>query len=106
MVLLDGLTQNTIAMLLGTDRTDDFQGMEPEHPNCLAVIWPLGEVKRETLDVKRGELTEVPLFLDSAVVEDLAGGKWNGYANRLSGEHGVHWDIIDEVAEASWKCTV
>lgn len=106
MVLLDGVSQNTTAMLLGTNRTDDFQDVEPEHPDCLAVVWPFRDVKRETLDVKRGELTEVPLFLDSAVVEDLAGGKWNGNANRLSGEHGVHWDIIDEVAEASWKCTV
>lgn len=106
MTLLDGLLQNTTAMLLGTSRVDDFSGVEPEHPDCLAVIWPLGDVKRETSNVKRGELTEVPLFLDSAVVEDLAGGKWNGNANRLSGEHGVHWDIIDEVAEASWKCTV
>jgi len=92
-------------MLLGTDRTDDFQGVEPEHPDCLAVMWPPGEVKRETSNVKRGELTEVPLFLDSAAVEDLAGGKWNGKANRLSGEHGVQWDIIDDVAAASWKST-
>ena len=106
MVLLDGLSQNTIAMLLGTDRTDDFQGVESEHPDCLAVIWPLGEVKRESLNVKRGELTEVPLFLDSAVVEDLAEGTWHGKANQLSRERGMHWDIIDEVAEASWKCTV
>jgi SagB-type dehydrogenase family enzyme len=106
MALLDGLSQNTIARLLGTDRTDDFQGVEPEHPDCLAVIWPLGDVKRETLNVTRGELIEVPLFLDSAVVKDLAGGKWNGNANQLSREHGVHWDIIDEVAEASRKCTV
>ena len=33
----------------------------------------------------------------------LAECTWQGKANRLSGEHGVHWDIIDEVAEASWK---
>ena len=106
MALLDGLSQHTTAMLLGTDRTDDFGEAETEHPDCLAVIWPVRDVKRETSNVKRGELTEVPTFLDSAVVKDLAGGKWNGNANRLSGEHGVHWDIIDEVAEASWKCTV
>ena len=103
MVLLDGLSQNAIAMLLGTDRTDDFQGVEPEHPDCLAVIGPLGDVKRETSDVKRNEMVGTPLFLDPAVVKDLAGGTWHGKANQLSGEHGVHWDIIDEVAEASWK---
>ncbi len=64
--------QNTSALLLGTNRTEDFQGVEPEHPDCLAVVWPVGEVKRETSNVKRGELAEIPLFLDSAVVKDLA----------------------------------
>ncbi len=106
MALLDGLSQDTTAMVLGTDRTEDFQGVELEHPDCLAVIWPLGDVRRETLNVKRGEQTQIPLFLDSANVKELAEGIWYGKANRLSGEHGVHWDIIDEVAEASWKCTV
>ena len=48
----------------------------------------------------------MPLFLDSAVVKDLAGCNWHGKANRLSGEHGVHWDIIDEVAAASWKTSL
>ena len=45
----------------------------------------------------------MPLFLDSAVVKDLAECTWHGKANRLSRDHGVHWDIIDEVADASWK---
>lgn len=99
MVLLDGLAQDTASMLLGTDRTEDFQGVESEHPDCLAVIWPLG-------NVKRGEQTPIPLFLDSAKVKELAECTWYGKANCLSRDHGVHWDIIDEVAEASWKCTV
>jgi hypothetical protein len=43
------------------------------------------------------------LFLDATLVKELADGKWHGKANRLSREHGVHWDIIDEVADASWK---
>jgi SagB-type dehydrogenase family enzyme len=105
MALLDGLSQNTTAMLLGSDRTDDFQGVEPEHPDCLAVIWPLGEVKGETVDVKRGKLVEIPLFIDPAVVKDVAECTWHGKANRLSGEHGVQWEVIDEVAEASWKAS-
>lgn len=102
MVLLDGMDQNTVAMLLGTDRKEDFGEAEPEHPDCLAVVWPAGEVKRETLNVKRDGM-EVPLFLDAAIVKELAGGIWHGKPNRLSHEHGVHWDVIDEVAEASWK---
>jgi hypothetical protein len=45
----------------------------------------------------------MPLFLDTAIVKELVGATWHGKANRLSREHGVHWDIIDEVADASWK---
>jgi hypothetical protein len=37
------------------------------------------------------------------VVKKLAECTWHGKANCLSREHGVQWDIIDEVAEASWK---
>ena len=103
MVLLDSLSQNTTAMLLGTDRTDDFGEAEPEHPDCLAVVWPLGGVKRETLEVKSVTEPAIPLFLDSEIVQKLAPATWYGKANRLSGEHGVQWEIIDEVAAASWK---
>jgi SagB-type dehydrogenase family enzyme len=103
MVLLDGLSQNTTAMLLGMHRADDFQGVDPEHPDCLAVIWPLRDVKHETLDVKRKDVVDIPLFLDSAVVRDLAECTWHGKANQLSRDHGVHWEVIDEAAEASRK---
>ena len=98
MALLDGVEQHTVALLFGTNRVDDFQDVEPEHPDCLAVIWPLGDVKRTTEPA-------IPLFLDSEIVQKLAATTWYGKANRLSGEHGVEWDIIDEVAVASWKCT-
>jgi SagB-type dehydrogenase family enzyme len=104
MALLDGVEQNTVALLLGTHRRDDFADVEPEHPDCLAVVWPQENVKREASSVKCGT-TEIPLFIDAAVVRDLAGGSWHGKANRLSREHGVHWDIINEVAEVSWKTT-
>ena len=98
MTLLDGVAQDTTAMLLGTDRLEDFQGVESEHPDCLAVIWPLRNVKCATESV-------VPLFLDPEIVQTLATATWYGKANRLSGEHGVHWEIIDDVAAASWKST-
>lgn len=104
MVLLDGLDQNTVALLLGTNRKEDFAGAEPEHPDCLAVIWPRG-VKSQTSIVDRPESEELPLFLDPTVVQEMIGGTWHGKANCLSREHGVHWEIIDEVASASWKCT-
>ncbi len=102
MVLLDGIDQDTAAMLLGTDRKEDFGEAELEHPDCLAVVWPSDNVKCEASFVKR-EYSKMPLFIDSAIVKELACGTWHGNANRLSQEHGVHWDIIDEVAETTWK---
>ena len=103
MVLFEGVEQNTVALLLGTHRTEDFQFAESEHSDCLAVIWPPENVKREASFVKRNDGT-MPLFLESAAVKDLAEcSTWHGKANCLSRDHGVHWDIIDEVAHASWK---
>jgi SagB-type dehydrogenase family enzyme len=103
MALLDGVEQSTIALLLGTNRVGDFTEVEPEHPECLAVIWPLGAVRGEGLGVRGGK-AEMPLYLDAALVKDLSNATtWYGKANRLSQDHGVHWDIIDEVAAASWK---
>lgn len=95
MALLDGVEQNCIALLLGTNRPDDFAGVEPEHPDCLCIVWPRGTVKQGS--------AEIPLSLDAVLVKDLSNVSWQGKANRLSGEHGVHWDAIDAVAEASWK---
>jgi len=100
MALLDSLSQNTTAMLLGLHRVEDFSGVEPEHPDCLCVIWQ--GARGERPGVGKGEST-IPLFLESSVVEALGRGTWHGKANKLSGEHGVEWDIIEEVATASWK---
>ncbi|ULA62588.1 MAG: Nitroreductase domain-containing protein [Nitrospira sp.] len=95
MALLDGVEQNTVALLLGTNRPDDFAEVEPEHPDCLCVVWPRESGKPLP--------EEIPLFLDAAVVKELSESRWQGKANRLSGEHGVHWDVIDQAADASWK---
>ena len=102
MVLLDGMDQYAVAKLLGTDRKEDFGEAEPEHPDCLVVVWPSENVTREASFVNR-ERPAMPLFIDMAMVEELVGATWHGKANRLSREHGVHWDLIDEVAQASWK---
>jgi SagB-type dehydrogenase family enzyme len=96
MVLLDSLDQNTVAMLLGTHLRGDFLEAEPEHPDCLVVVWPSEDVKCNTQSI-------IPLYLDVGIVHSLMETKWIGKGNPLSREHGVHWDIIDEVAEASWK---
>ena len=96
MTVLDGLDQNSVAVVLGTNRTADFADVEPEHPDCLTVIWPMSEINRSGS-------SEIPLFLDPAIVKEIAGGMWHGKANRLSREHGVDWEIIDEAAAATWK---
>jgi SagB-type dehydrogenase family enzyme len=108
MALLDGVEQNTVALLLGTSRVDDFQHVEPEHPDCLAVIWPKKLAKGEGGEIRGDELqepsaAELPLYLDAALVKDLVSASWHGKANLLSRDHAVHWDAIDAVAEASWK---
>ena len=105
MALLDGTSQETVALLLGTNRVEDFAEVEPEHPDCLAMMWPLEEVKRKTLDVKRATEPVIPLILDSEIVQTLVTATWHGKANRLSGEHGVEWEIIDEAAAAGWKAS-
>ncbi|MCC6140559.1 MAG: SagB/ThcOx family dehydrogenase [Nitrospira sp.] len=95
MALLDGVDQNTAALLLGTNRPDDFAEVEPEHPDGLCAVWPCEGVKPLP--------EEIPLFLNAAAVKELSASRWQGKANRLSGEHGVHWDAIDQVADAAWK---
>jgi len=102
MVLLDGMEQDTVAMLLGTHRIGDFRGVEPEYPDCLCVIWPSDSARSEGRGTSSEEIT-IPLFLDPVVAKDLAQGTWHGKANRLSRDHGVHWDLIDEAAEVTWK---
>ena len=97
MLLLDGVDQNQVARLLGTHRREDFGEAEPEHPDCLAIIWPNKHVNRNAHDL--------PSCLDQTLVKNLTAGPWHGRANQLSREHGVHWEVIDEAAEASWKTT-
>jgi SagB-type dehydrogenase family enzyme len=102
MALLESVEQNAMARLLGTNRVGDFADVEPEHPDCLAVMWPLTNGCRDTSFGKR-EPGAIPLFLDAEVVKDLAAGVWHGKANSLSRDHAVHWDAIDKAAEAAWK---
>ena len=98
MVLLDGISQDRVAALLGTDRTEDFIYAELEHPDCIAVLWPSD-------NVNCNHAVKIPLFLEHEVIQELAKGIWRGRANRLSRENPVPWEIIDDVAAACWKPT-
>ena len=88
MLLLDGVADDTVAALLGVDRTQDFEGAEREHPDCLAVIWPANQ----GAGVSTGEKLSLPLFIT-----------WQGKANRLSRDDPVQWEFLNQVEVASWK---
>ncbi|MBI5775802.1 MAG: SagB family peptide dehydrogenase, partial [Nitrospirae bacterium] len=93
LALLDGADQATLASLLGVDRDEDFAGAEREHPDCVAVLWPVGDA------------TTVPLWLEPASVQALSRWRWHGRANQLS-DAPVPWEIIDDVAEATRKTSL
>ncbi len=99
MTLLEGLSDDTTAALLGLDRSEDFEGVEREHPDCIAVVWP-ADAQTSASPKAGGTL---PLFLDQALVSGLVPRSWHGEANRLSPDDPVPWEIIDAVAAASWK---
>lgn len=99
MLLLDGVADDTVSALLGVDRTEDFEGVEREHPDCIAVVWPA--------DRAGGPATEsmscVPLSLAADAVGDVTRPIWHGKANRLSRGEPVQWDSLNQVVVASWK---
>jgi len=99
MLLLDGLADDTVAALLGVDRTQDFKGAEGEHPDCLAVVWPADP----GAGVSTGETSSLPLFLGTDAVRASAQQIWHGKANRLSRDDPVQWQFLKRVEVASWK---
>lgn len=106
LLLLDGTSDDLAAALLGVDRTEDYGQAEREHPDGLAVVWPGEAAGRGARGAGGGESRTMPLFLEpEAVRAVVAGARWHGKANRLSPTHPVDWEIIDEVAAASWKST-
>jgi SagB-type dehydrogenase family enzyme len=87
LVLLDGVSAATLARLLGVDRAADFGSAERESAELLAVVLPGGSPP--------GVLPSEESLLR------LRAATWQGCANRLSPEHPVDWDVIDEVARAT-----
>jgi hypothetical protein len=98
-VLLDGCAQETVGRLVGTQRAADYLQAETEHPDCVMAVWP-SVVQNQSVG------RTMPLYLDPMHVEALTSAKWVGTANRLSADHGFHWDIIDRAADATWKTHV
>jgi len=100
MLLLDGLADDSLAALLWIDRAADFEGVEREHPDCMALIWPADE----STDLI-SSATSLPLSLGADVVRDAARCTWSGKANRLSRDEPRNWEMLDQVVTASWKST-
>ena len=88
-VLLDSFSDDDVAAMLGLDRAADFVAVGPydrEHPDGLILV-----------SVR--PVASPPRILP---VESVRAGQWTGRANQLSSAH-VNWDVIDEVAKATWK---
>ena len=89
--LCEGVVETDLARLLGIDRQS---GPEAEHADCLLAISPGGAPL--PVDQQRAFTLSLPPGA-------LWPSEWHGAPNRLSPEHGQHWPVIDEVAEATRK---
>ncbi len=99
MLLLDGLSDDTVAALLGVDRSEDFAGAEREHPDCLAVVWPAAPQS----GTSPGATILVPSSLAANAPDAPPQELWRGQANRLSAADPVPWEWIERVEVATWK---
>ncbi len=98
-LLLDGTDDDSLARLVGIDRSAEYPDAEHEHPDCVALLWSTrGEATRSA---PRGP--ELPPALEPQAVRRVAQAEWVGRANRLSRENPIPWEIIDDVAAATWK---
>jgi SagB-type dehydrogenase family enzyme len=87
--LLDGCSDDDVAAMLGLDRAADITNADAkdgEHPDCLILV-------------SVGPAASPPPTLPVKLVR---AGQWAGRANTLSSSH-VSWEVIDEVAKATWK---
>lgn len=87
--LLDAPSDTHVSALLGLDRDADFAdgaAADREHPDAVLLV-----------------STAPPSGFPALLAQRSAPyGTWQGRANPLSPQH-VHWPIIDEVANATWK---
>lgn len=89
--LLEGVTDDELAVLLRIDRQE---GPEAEHPDGLVVLYPAGEA----LAREKQRSWRVP----QALRERLASSEAEGRPNHLSTDHHP-WPVIDAVSEATCR---
>jgi len=88
-VLLDDLTDDDRATLLGLNHAASFARVAPldrEHPDALLLV--------HTNPAER--------VMPALLVDPFRSAAWLGQANALSPAH-VDWSIIEDVAQATWK---
>jgi SagB-type dehydrogenase family enzyme len=107
MLLLAGVSDDTLAALLGVSRDQDFNGAEREHPDCLALVWPAdagaGSGSGSGAKLPVWQTNTVPLFLAPDAIRASTQAIWHGTANRLSRDDPVCWQYLEQVENASWK---
>lgn len=91
LTTLEHLADAQVAALLGLDRRAEFQADEPEYPELLCLITPVGHTPR------------TPYELPEDLGTQLGALDWHGTANRLSPRHDYRWPIIDEAIRAAHK---
>ena len=85
-ILMDHLSTIELETLLGLSET---KGAEPEHTECLLVVYPQGE-KRPAFKIPEETLGKFKALI------------WTGKPNCLSPSH-VDWPMIDQAVEATIK---
>ena len=85
--ILNTISDEAIAQLLGLNRFNDFEMEEKETPDLLAAIVPSYDTLKPSQSLKQES------------IQKIANGKWYGKANKLSEEY-YPWEIIDMVSDA------
>jgi SagB-type dehydrogenase family enzyme len=87
--LCEGVTDVDLSRLLGIDSQS---GPEAENADCLLALCPQGT----PLSIEQQRAFTLPQVARWPT-------QWHGAPNHLSPDHGQHWPVIDEVAEATRK---
>jgi SagB-type dehydrogenase family enzyme len=96
LLLIDNISDSSLANLLGLDRDEDFTAAEREDPDLLAVISP---------NIPGTDLTTAPLRDSAPLPQHGSDVLWQGRANTLSRNNRVEWPAIDTIAQATRRAT-